>query len=53
MARAFAAHGWSNAWRDGIFGYHHFHSIAHEVLGIASGEVRVMFGGPFHASSGI
>jgi uncharacterized protein YjlB len=46
MERAFAANGWSNAWRDGIFGYHHFHSIAHEVLGIAAGEVRVAFGGP-------
>lgn len=46
MTRAFAANGWSNAWVDGIFPYHHFHSIAHEVLGIASGEVQVAFGGP-------
>ena len=46
MERMFAAHDWSNGWRDGIFGYHHFHSIAHEVLGIAAGEVRVAFGGP-------
>lgn len=46
MERAFAAHDWSNGWRNGIFGFHHFHSTAHEVLGIASGEVRVAFGGP-------
>ena len=46
MERAFAAQGWSNAWRNGIFGYHHFHSIAHEVLGIAAGTVSVVFGGP-------
>ena len=46
IERAFAAHGWSNAWRDGIFGFHHFHSTAHEVLGIAAGIVRVAFGGP-------
>ncbi len=46
MERAFAANGWSNAWRNGIFTYHHFHSTAHEVLGIAAGEVRVAFGGP-------
>ena len=46
MERVFAAHGWSNAWRDGIFGFHHFHSTAHEVLGIAAGAVRVAFGGP-------
>ena len=46
LEEAFAAHDWSNGWRNGIFTYHHFHSIAHEVLGIARGEVQVMFGGP-------
>lgn len=42
----FESNGWSNAWQDGIFDYHHFHSNAHEVLGIAAGWVRVAFGGP-------
>ena len=46
MEHRFAANGWSNSWRNGIFRYHHFHSIAHEVLGIAAGEVSVAFGGP-------
>ena len=46
MERVFASHGWSNSWRNGIFRYHHFHSTAHEVLGVAAGEVRVAFGGP-------
>lgn len=46
METAFAAHDWSNSWRDGIFRYHHFHSTAHEVLGIAAGWVQVAFGGP-------
>ena len=46
MERAFAAHDWSGGWRDGIFPFHHFHSNAHEVLGIARGEAQVMFGGP-------
>ena len=46
MEQHFAAHGWANAWRNGIHPYHHFHSVTHEVLGIAAGEVRVMFGGP-------
>ncbi len=46
MEQAFAANGWSNGWRDGIFTYHHLHSIAHEVLGIATGEAQVAFGGP-------
>lgn len=42
----FAANGWSNGWQAGIFDYHHFHSTAHEVLGIVSGSVRLRLGGP-------
>jgi uncharacterized protein YjlB len=42
----FANHGWLGAWRDGIFSFHHFHSTAHEVLGIVSGEATVVLGGP-------
>lgn len=46
MESHFAQNGWSGGWRDGIFDVHHFHSNAHEVLGIARGEVQAMFGGP-------
>jgi uncharacterized protein YjlB len=42
----FAGHGWLGAWRDGIYPFHHFHSIAHEVLGIARGSAEVVLGGP-------
>ncbi len=42
----FARHGWLGAWRDGIFSFHHFHSTAHEVLGVASGSASVVLGGP-------
>ena len=42
----FADNGWLGSWRDGIFSYHHFHSTAHEVLGIVSGSAAVVFGGP-------
>jgi uncharacterized protein YjlB len=42
----FASNGWLGSWRDGIFSYHHFHSTAHEVLGIVSGSAAVILGGP-------
>lgn len=46
IEQAFGMRRWSNAWQNGIYRYHHFHSTAHEVLGIASGRVTVRFGGP-------
>jgi uncharacterized protein YjlB len=46
IERIFAANGWPPAWRDGVHPFHHFHSTAHEVLGVARGEARVLFGGP-------
>ena len=42
----FARNGWLGAWRDGIFSFHHFHSTAHEVLGIVAGSASVVLGGP-------
>jgi uncharacterized protein YjlB len=41
----FAANGWSGSWRDGIYPFPHYHSTAHEVLGICRGEAKVRFGG--------
>jgi uncharacterized protein YjlB len=43
---AFTRHGWPPRWRDGIYDFHHFHSTAHEALGVAQGEARVELGGP-------
>jgi uncharacterized protein YjlB len=44
--RLLAQHGWLGAWRNGIYSFHHFHSIAHEVLGVVAGSGTVMLGGP-------
>ena len=43
--RAFAKHGWSDGWRNGIHPFLHFHTATHEVLGIARGRATVEFGG--------
>jgi uncharacterized protein YjlB len=42
----FASNDWLPDWRDGIFSFHHFHSITHEVLGIVAGTATVKLGGP-------
>jgi len=41
----FMANRWAGAWRDGIYGFHHYHSTAHEVLGVYGGSARVRLGG--------
>ena len=43
--RTFARHGWADGWRNGIYPFLHFHTTAHEVLGIARGRATVQFGG--------
>lgn len=41
----FARHDWGRSWRNGVYGFLHFHTRTREVLGIARGSVRVEFGG--------
>jgi uncharacterized protein YjlB len=41
----FTSHQWGSTWRNGIYDYLHYHSTAHEVLGVARGQARVRFGG--------
>jgi uncharacterized protein YjlB len=41
----FKAAGWTGLWTDTIYDYTHFHSNAHEVLGIAEGKVTLKLGG--------
>ena len=41
----FAGNDWDVRWKNGIFGYHHYHSTAHELLGCFAGGAKVLFGG--------
>lgn len=41
----FTSNGWRGVWVDGIYDFDHYHSTAHEVLGIAKGWAKVRFGG--------
>ena len=41
----FAANGWGGAWRNGVYDFHHYHSTAHEVLGVYGGRASIQIGG--------
>ena len=47
----FHANEWGSSWRNGIYSYHHYHSTAHEVLGISRGKASVRLGGDNHGKT--
>jgi len=46
LEKIFHENNWGGSWRNGIYSYHHYHSTAHEVLGVYSGRCKVQLGGP-------
>jgi uncharacterized protein YjlB len=45
VRRLFQKNNWGNNWKQGIYTYHHYHSISHEVLGVCKGETLLQLGG--------
>jgi len=41
----FATNQWGGSWRNGVYNFHHYHSRAHEVLGVYGGIAKVRLGG--------
>ena len=46
IEKVFEKNNWKGSWRNGIYNFQHYHSTAHEALGIYSGWVEVQLGGP-------
>ena len=47
VERVFAANGWGDMWRNGIYPFAHYHGRIHEALGVSRGRARVRFGGKY------
>ncbi|WP_106796544.1 cupin [Rhizobium sp. H4] len=42
----FAESGWTGIWTNGVFDYQHYHTGAHEALGVSRGSATLLIGGP-------
>jgi len=46
IEKVFAKNNWGGSWRNGIYNFQHYHSTAHEALGVYNGWAEVQLGGP-------
>ena len=53
VAGLFNEHRWSGCWVGGVYAYPHYHSTAHEALGVVSGEARLRLGGDQNLRIGV
>jgi uncharacterized protein YjlB len=45
IEECFAENDWTNSWRNGVYSFAHYHSTAHEVLGVYDGFAKLRLGG--------
>lgn len=45
VAALFNQHRWNGCWVSGVYPYAHYHSTAHEALGVVGGEAQLRLGG--------
>ena len=46
IEKVFSENDWGGSWRNGIYSFQHYHSTAHEALGVYGGWAEVQLGGP-------
>lgn len=46
IEKTLAENNWKGSWRNGIYNFQHYHSTAHEALGVYAGWAEVQLGGP-------
>lgn len=46
IEKVLASNNWGGSWRNGIYNFQHYHSTAHEALGVYAGWAEVQLGGP-------
>ena len=45
IEESFRKNNWGGSWRNGVYNFQHYHSTAHEALGVYEGWAKVQFGG--------